>query len=111
MHVRCWTPGPTAGGHRRAGHRRREPGRGRTESPSADRLAVAGADEPARAWAPLTRIEDAEDAHLAELDLPGADKHDSTVEVGRSAPVWCGAARGTAVRRRAARGTSGSTAF
>ncbi|KOT42660.1 heat-shock protein Hsp20 [Streptomyces caelestis] len=37
-----------------------------------------GAGEP---WAPLADVVDAEDAYLVELDLPGVDKDQVTVEV------------------------------
>jgi HSP20 family protein len=36
----------------------------------------------AGAWAPLADIEDTEDAYLVELELPGVDKDEITVEVG-----------------------------
>jgi HSP20 family protein len=42
----------------------------------------AGAEPGAAgAWAPLADIEDTEDAYLMELELPGVDKGDITVEV------------------------------
>ena len=36
----------------------------------------------AEAWAPLADVEDTEDAYLMELELPGVDKDEITVEVG-----------------------------
>lgn len=36
------------------------------------------------AWAPLADIEDTEDAYLVELELPGVDKDDVTVEINDS---------------------------
>ncbi|MFF1278430.1 Hsp20/alpha crystallin family protein [Streptomyces marokkonensis] len=36
----------------------------------------------AEAWAPLADVEDTEDAYLMELELPGVDKDQVTVEVG-----------------------------
>lgn len=40
-----------------------------------------GEREVAGAWAPLADIEDTEDAYLVELELPGVDKDQITVEV------------------------------
>ncbi|MCP3768064.1 Hsp20/alpha crystallin family protein [Streptomyces sp. MAR25Y5] len=40
------------------------------------------AEAEAEAWAPLADVEDTEDAYLMELELPGADKEQITVEVG-----------------------------
>ncbi|KUO06260.1 Hsp20/alpha crystallin family protein [Streptomyces caeruleatus] len=37
--------------------------------------------DTAEAWAPLTDVEDREDAYLVELELPGVDKDQITVEV------------------------------
>lgn len=44
---------------------------------------VAGFPEfdTAEAWAPLADVEDTEDAYLVELELPGVDKDQITVEV------------------------------
>ncbi|WP_399029613.1 Hsp20/alpha crystallin family protein [Streptomyces sp. 15-116A] len=36
----------------------------------------------AEAWVPLADVEDTEDAYLVELELPGVDKDQITVEVG-----------------------------
>ncbi|GGT01212.1 Hsp20/alpha crystallin family protein [Streptomyces chromofuscus] len=41
----------------------------------------AGGAGAAGAWAPLADIEDTEDAYLVELELPGVDKDQITVEV------------------------------
>ncbi|MCD9876351.1 Hsp20/alpha crystallin family protein [Streptomyces guryensis] len=54
-----------------------------------DRLmqsAFPGGGEPgvAGVWAPLADIEDTEDAYLVELELPGVDKDQITVEVSQS---------------------------
>jgi len=54
-----------------------------------DRLmqsAFPGGGEPgaAGAWAPLADIEDTEDAYVVELELPGVDKDQITVEVTES---------------------------
>lgn len=44
---------------------------------------IAGFPEfgTAEAWAPLADVEDTEDAYLVELELPGVDKDQITVEV------------------------------
>lgn len=44
---------------------------------------IAGYPEfgTAEAWAPLADVEDTEDAYLVELELPGVDKDQITVEV------------------------------
>jgi HSP20 family protein len=46
--------------------------------PGGGELGAAGA------WAPLADVEDTEDAYLVELDLPGVDKDQITVEVTES---------------------------
>lgn len=47
---------------------------------------VAGFPEfdTAEVWAPLADVEDTEDAYLVELELPGVEKDQITVEVGES---------------------------
>jgi len=46
-------------------------------------FSVAGPAEPGRAetWAPLSDIEETEDAYLVELEVPGVDKDEIIVEV------------------------------
>ncbi|MEW2250604.1 Hsp20/alpha crystallin family protein [Streptomyces sp. NPDC006975] len=50
----------------------------RSVFPGGGELGVAGA------WAPPADIEDTEDAYLVELELPGVDKDQITIEVSQS---------------------------